>query len=168
MTRLVILSLVAALTLPATTQRESAAAPLRADRIVIEKSARRLTLFQRGREVKRYRVSLGATPEGAKECQGDNKTPEGSYVIASRNSQSRFHRSLRVSYPNSGDRARSAKLRCSPGGDIMIHGLPNGHSAPDAAYQAVDWTAGCVALTDAEIEEVWKAVRDGTPVEIRP
>ena len=138
-----------------------------ANKIVIHKSSRRLELYSDGKLVKSYKVSLGPAPEGAKTCEGDGKTPEGVYRIVGRNSKSAFHRSLRVSYPNEQDRARSAKLGCRTGGDIMIHGLPNGYGWIGAGHLAKDWTAGCIAVTDAEIEEIWNAVADGTLVEIQ-
>ena len=138
-----------------------------ADKVVIHKSVRQLELYSAGKLLKSYKVSLGPTPLGAKACEGDGKTPEGAYRIVNRNSRSSFHKSLRVSYPNQQDRARAAKLGCSPGGDIMIHGLPNGYGWVGAGHRAKDWTAGCIAVTDAEIEEIWNAVPDGTIVEIR-
>ena len=137
-----------------------------ADRILIVKSTRTMTLF-RGRKVfKTYKVALGSVPAGPKRIQGDHKTPEGNYTIASRNERSQFHRALRISYPSAADRARARQLRASPGGDIMIHGLPNGFD--DARYRQTDWTDGCIAVTNAEIEEIWRLVPVGTRVEIRP
>jgi len=113
-------------------------------------------------------VALGQGGLAPKQRAGDGRTPEGRYVIDSRNSASAYHRSLHISYPNPEDRKRAAKLGVSPGGDIMIHGLPNGKGFIGSAHRAYDWTLGCVAVTDAEIEEIWKLVPDGTPVEIRP
>ena len=139
-----------------------------ADRILIEKSARRLTLSRRGRPVKAYLVAPGPEPIGPKRCQGDNRTPEGSYRIDYRNPNSAFHRSLHITYPNAADPAQSRKLRCSPGGDIMIHGLPNGQGWIGSRHRLADWTAGCIAVTNEEIEEIWNAVPDGTAVEIQP
>ena len=141
---------------------------LSADRILVEKSARRLTLYRQSRPVKVYLVALGPEPFGPKRCQGDNRTPEGTYRIDYRNPNSAFHRSLHITYPNAADRAQSSKLRCSPGGDIMIHGLPNGQGEIGARHRLVDWTAGCIAVTNEEIEEIWNAIPDGTEVEIRP
>jgi murein L,D-transpeptidase YafK len=144
------------------------AASLRADKILIEKAHRRLTLYWQGRPVKSYRVSLGGAPVGRKQCRGDNRTPEGLYRIDARNAGSAYHRSLHVTYPNAEDRANAQRLGCHPGGDIMIHGLPNGEGGNAAAYAGVDWTLGCIAVNDQEIEEIWKAVPNGTAVEIRP
>jgi murein L,D-transpeptidase YafK len=99
---------------------------------------------------------------------GDRRTPEGLFYIEDRNPNSRFHLSLRISYPDAAHRARAEALGVSPGGDIMIHGLPNGQGKIGAAHRAYDWTNGCVALTDEEIEELWNTVPIGTPVEIKP
>jgi len=139
-----------------------------ADRVVVEKGARRLTLLHGNKELKTYAVALGGQPQGAKTCQGDNRTPEGAYVIDSRNLGSRFHRSLHVSYPNARDREAARKARCNPGGDIMVHGLPNGYGWLGRSHRLRDWTAGCIAVTNDEIEEIWQLVPNGTPIEIRP
>jgi murein L,D-transpeptidase YafK len=139
-----------------------------ADKLVLKKDARRLTLFADGKPVKSYRVALGFSPEGKKRCQGDGKTPEGDYVIDYRNPNSTCHLSLHVSYPAAADRSAAAELGCDPGGDIMIHGLPNGYGFVGAAQRLIDWTAGCVAVTDAEMDELWRAVRVGTPITILP
>ena len=139
-----------------------------ADRILIEKKERRLTLFSKGEPLKTYKIALGGNPIGPKERQGDNKTPEGTYVIDSRNKDSRYHLSLRLSYPNEKDRKRARELGVSPGGDIMIHGIKNGFSWVGDLHAGVDWTKGCIAVTDEEIEEIDKLVPNGTVVEIRP
>ena len=139
-----------------------------ADRILIEKSARRLTLISQGEVLKSYKIALGGDPIGPKERQGDNKTPEGTYVIDGRNRDSRFHLSLRISYPNERDKKRAKELGVSTGGDIMIHGIKNGFSSVGDAHAEVDWTKGCIAVTDQEIEEIDKLVPNGTIVEIRP
>ena len=139
-----------------------------ADHVLIEKGARRLTLFAHGRPLKVYAVVLGRHPEGPKREEGDDRTPEGDYTIDGRNPDSAFHLSLHVSYPNALDRERAEQLGVPPGGDIMIHGQPNGDGWIGAIHRTGDWTRGCVAVTDAEIEEIWRLVPDGTPVEIRP
>lgn len=141
---------------------------LQADRIVILKSERTLTLLRQGKVLKSYKVALGPSPAGPKTRQGDNKTPEGLYTIDSRNAHSQFHLALHISYPNAGDRARAARLKVNPGGDIMIHGLPPDYAYLGALHRKVDWTAGCIAVTDAEIEEIWKMAPIGTVVEIKP
>ncbi|MEI2645148.1 MAG: L,D-transpeptidase family protein [Candidatus Competibacter sp.] len=139
-----------------------------ADWILVEKKARRLTLLRNGKPLKSYEIALGREPEGPKRFQGDNKTPEGVYQINFRNKNSEFHRALRISYPSPQDSAFAAKQKRSPGGDIMIHGLPNGMGWLEAGHRLRDWTAGCIAVTNTEIEEIWRTVPDGTPIEIRP
>jgi murein L,D-transpeptidase YafK len=146
----------------------SHAAPVRADRVLIQKSARQLSLLRNGKVLRAYRVSLGPNPTGAKDRAGDGRTPEGIYRIDSRNAYSKYHLSLHVSYPNSADRLRASRLHVSPGGEIMIHGTPNRWRGLAFAFANTDWTAGCIAVSDAEIEEIWKLVPDGTVVEIRP
>ncbi|MRR07224.1 MAG: tetratricopeptide repeat protein [Deltaproteobacteria bacterium] len=139
-----------------------------ADRILIEKKARRLTLLSKGEVLKTYKIALGGNPIGPKEMQGDNKTPEGTYVIFSRNKNSRYHQSLSISYPNERDKQRAKELGVSPGGDIMIHGMKNGFSWVGDAHTEVDWTQGCIAVTNEEIEEICTLAPNGTVVEIRP
>jgi len=139
-----------------------------ADRILIEKGDRRLTLIAQGTALKTYQIALGGNPIGPKERQGDNKTPEGTYVIDSRNKDSRYHLSLHISYPNENDKKRAKQLGVSPGGDIMIHGIKNGFSWAGDLHTEVDWTKGCIAVTDEEIEEIEALVPNGTIVEIRP
>ena len=139
-----------------------------ADKILIEKQARRLMLISKGEVLKTYKIALGGTPNGPKERQGDNKTPEGTYFIDARNKDSRYHLSLHVSYPNERDKKRARELGVSPGGNIMIHGIKNGFSWVGDSHTEVDWTKGCIAVTDEEIEEIEKAAPNGTIVEIRP
>jgi murein L,D-transpeptidase YafK len=139
-----------------------------ADSIVVEKSAHRLSLFQRGRPVRTYLVALGQQPVGDKVRIGDLRTPEGTFTIEARNPASRYHRSLRISYPDSAHRARARALGVSPGGDIMIHGLPARQAYVGAAHRDFDWTEGCIAVTNAEIEEIWGAVPVGTRIHIKP
>jgi L,D-peptidoglycan transpeptidase YkuD (ErfK/YbiS/YcfS/YnhG family) len=138
------------------------------DRILIEKKERRLTLLSKGEAVKVYRIALGGNPVGPKERQGDNKTPEGIYVIDSRNKDSQYHLSLHISYPNDRDKKRAKELGVSPGGNIMIHGIKNGFSWVGDAHADIDWTKGCIAVTDEEIEEIARTAPTGTVVEIRP
>lgn len=139
-----------------------------ADRVVIDKSARTLTLFRGRRRLKTYLVALGRNPVGKKRQAGDGRTPEGRYRIDFRKPDSAFHRALHLSYPNAADRREARRYGVAPGGDIMIHGLPNGKGSIGQAHRAQDWTEGCIALTDEEIEEIWRAVPDGTAVEIKP
>jgi murein L,D-transpeptidase YafK len=139
-----------------------------ADKILIEKKERRLILISKGEVLKTYMIALGGNPNGPKERQGDNKTPEGTYVIDSRNKDSRYHLSLHISYPNERDKKRAKELGVSPGGNIMIHGIKNGFSSMGDLHTEYDWTKGCIAVTDEEIEEIEKLVPNGTIVEIRP
>lgn len=139
-----------------------------ADRILIEKSKRTMTLLSDGKVLKTYKIALGGNPNGPKERQGDNKTPEGVYIIDSRNRDSRYHLSLHISYPNEKDIKRARALGVAPGGNIMIHGIKNGYSWIGDNHSAFDWTNGCIAVTDKEIEEIDKLVPNGTTVEIRP
>jgi len=138
------------------------------DKILIEKKQRRLMLISRGEVLKTYKIALGESPNGPKERHGDNKTPEGTYQIDSRNKDSRYHLSLHISYPNERDKKRANALGVSPGGDIMIHGIKNGFSRVGAFQSETDWTQGCIAVTDEEIDEIGKLTRNGTIVEIRP
>ncbi len=136
------------------------------DRIVIEKSARRMTLLQDGQILRSYVIALGFTPEGDKLREGDGRTPEGLFRIDRRNDRSAYHLSLGLDYPQQNDRDRAAAAGENPGGDIMIHGQPN--VLPDTLALTGDWTAGCIALTNDEIREIWQVTPIGTPVEIRP
>jgi len=139
-----------------------------ADKILIEKKERRLMLLSRGEVLKTYKIALGGNPIGPKERRGDNKTPEGTYIVDSRNKDSGYHLSLHISYPNEKDKKRARELGVSPGGDIMIHGIKNGFSWVGDSHTEVDWTKGCIAVTDEEIEEIDKLAPNGTIVEIRP
>ena len=150
---------------------EPAPAPLpplsgQIDRILIEKSARRLTVYRDGDALRSYTVALGFAPEGDKERQGDGKTPEGLFRIDRRNADSRFHLSLGIDYPQREDVIRASAGGYAPGGDIFIHGQPNAFFGK--ATLRHDWTAGCIAVADAEIEELWRITPIGTPVDIRP
>lgn len=136
------------------------------ERILIEKAARRMTLWQEGRVVRTYAVTLGFSPVGDKARQGDGRTPEGEFRIDRRNDGSRYHLSLGLDYPQALHRAAAAAAGIDPGGDIMIHGQPN--ALPEGLQLAGDWTAGCIALSDAEMDEVWAATDAATVVEIVP
>lgn len=138
------------------------------DKILIEKGQRRLTLLSKGKALKTYKIALGGNPDGPKEMQGDNKTPEGTYFIESRNKGSQYHLSMRISYPNEKDKKRAKQRGVSPGGDIMIHGMKKDLAWVGDLHTQRDWTQGCIAVTDREIEEIERLVPDGTTVEIRP
>lgn len=137
-----------------------------ADRLIVEKSARRMQMVVDGEVVREYRIALGFAPLGDKERQGDGRTPEGVFRIDRRNSASAYHLSLGLDYPQAEDRARAAAAGYDPGGDIMIHGQPN--KLPDAMVITGDWTAGCIAVSNAEIREIWAATDANTLVEVRP
>jgi hypothetical protein len=143
-------------------------APTVADSIVVYKRERTLTLFYRGVPVRSYFVALGSKPVGDKVQAGDHRTPEGLFRINAHNPASKYHLALRISYPDDAHRARAAALGVDPGGDIMIHGLSPEYSAVGKQHLQNDWTNGCVALSNQEIEEIWRAVPDGTPVQIKP
>ncbi len=144
------------------------APPAYADSIVVYKRERTLVLFNRGVPIRSYFIALGSKPVGDKERAGDQKTPEGLFYINAHNPASKFHLALRISYPSDAHRARAAALGVDPGGDIMIHGLPKEFSEAGKKHLQNDWTNGCVALSNQEIEEIWRAVPDGTPVQIKP
>lgn len=138
------------------------------DKIVIKKGQRQLLLMNRGHVVKEYKIALGRNPEGHKQCEGDNRTPEGLYTVDWKTDKSQYHMALHVSYPSRADRDSARKQGCSPGGDIMIHGLPRNLGWLGGLHRLVDWTRGCIAVTNAEIEEIFGLVRVGTPIQINP
>jgi murein L,D-transpeptidase YafK len=146
----------------------AAAAPSQADKIIILKSAHSMTLLNGGKVLKTYKVALGSVPVGPKRVEGDHKTPEGDYLIDAKNAHSQFHLSLHISYPSAADQQRARNLGARPGGAIMIHGLAAPFAYLGPLHRQTDWTDGCVAVTNAEIEEIWKLVPVGTRVEIRP
>ena len=137
------------------------------DRILVEKSERKLSILRDGKVLKTYRVALGRNPIGRKEQEGDMKTPEGIYTIDYRNPQSDYHLALHISYPSAEETTRAAQRGVNAGFDIMIHGLPNGRGWMGGAHRQKDWTAGCIAVTDQEIEELYRVTPDGTTIEIR-
>src|SRR5208282_1183305 len=139
-----------------------------ADRVVVYKGERKLVLLSQGKELRSYKVALGGEPLGPKTRQGDHRTPEGLYILDSRNPNSHFYKAFHISYPNAQDIATAKKLGVSPGGEIMLHGLPKEYAWVGKAHTLHDWTDGCVAVTDDEMDEIWKLVRVGTPIEIKP
>lgn len=136
------------------------------DLIRVDKSEHSMTVFRKGLPVREFRVALGRGDPGPKRQQGDGRVPEGSYRITAHNPNSAFHLSLRIGYPTAEQIAAAARLGVKPGGDIMIHGLPNDRGWIGSRHTSVDWTEGCVAVTNREMDWLYKAVRDGTPVEI--
>jgi murein L,D-transpeptidase YafK len=149
--------------------RPGTATPLpTADSILVIKHDHTLTLERAGQSIKQYRVALGRGGLGTKQIAGDNKVPEGTYRIVSRNPRSAFYRALRVGYPTPQQTAAAHARGVDPGGDIMIHGIRNGLGWLGPTQRFIDWTKGCIAVTDPEMDEIWEAVPDGTPTEIRP
>lgn len=138
------------------------------DSLVVTKSNHELQVFSKGKPVKNYYISLGKQPLGSKEIEGDNKTPEGKYFIYDKNPNSDYHKNLGVSYPDSLDVLKAAKMGKSAGGDIKIHGLKNGMGFIGKFQRWCNWTAGCMAVTNTEIDELYDAVKIGTPIEIKP
>lgn len=136
------------------------------DHILIEKQARQMTVFRDGQALRTYPIALGFQPLGDKLRQGDGRTPEGRFRIDRRNAGSAFHLSLGLDYPHPDDRARAAAGGYDPGGDIFIHGQPN--ALPGGLTLSGDWTAGCVAVSNADMQELWRVTQIGTEVEIRP
>lgn len=137
------------------------------DHVVLVKTKHELLLLSGDHVVKSYRVALGRGGLAPKRRQGDGRTPEGLYRIDYRNPASKFHLALHISYPQTADEQRAQRLGISPGGDIMIHGLGREFSWVGSRHLLSDWTEGCIAVTDSEIEEIWELVPDGTPVEVR-
>lgn len=144
-----------------------ASGQVQADRVLVIKSRNQLVLYNHGEILKRYRVSLGRKP-GAKGCSGDFKTPEGHYIIDSRNPKSEFYKSLHISYPNETDAEKARKLGRDPGGGVSIHGLPKGLEKLGKAPAYYNWTKGCIAVSNPEMDEIWQLVPDGTPIDIVP
>lgn len=138
------------------------------DRITVYKARRELHLQNGAQILKTYKVALGGNPVGPKEVEGDKKTPEGTYKIIAHNPKSQFYKSLRISYPNESDIKRAAQLKKSAGSDIMIHGLGTGFGVLGSTHRLRDWTLGCIAVTNEEIDEIYASVQDGTRIDIEP
>jgi murein L,D-transpeptidase YafK len=142
-----------------------------ADKVVVYKSARTMMLLDEfGTPYKTYKIALGGNPVGPKQCEGDMKTPEGQYFIETRNPNSKYHLSLKISYPNENDLQQAQAMNLPPGGDIFIHGVPNHADGLDAFMYKFkpQWTQGCIAVANRDIEQIWSLVGDGTPIEIMP
>jgi len=140
----------------------------RIDSLVVNKSDRSMTAYANGKLVRTYIIALGRSPEGDKQVQGDMRTPEGLYTIDSKNPNSGYHKNLGVSYPTAEDRKEAKALGKSPGGDIKVHGLPNGKGHIGKLHRLNDWTYGCIAVTDEEVDELYGAVEIGSPILIKP
>lgn len=140
----------------------------KADAVLVIKSKNRLYLMNNGERIASYYATFGQNPKGHKQRQGDERTPEGHYVLDYKNPNSKFHKSIHISYPNAKDRANARRLEVDPGGDIMIHGQANGYGWAWPLVQLFPWTDGCIALTNRDMDKVWEAISPGTPIEIRP
>ena len=140
----------------------------KADAVLVIKSEKRLYLLQRGEPFMALPVTFGGQPKGHKQVLGDQRTPEGHYWLDYKNINSKFYKSIHVSYPNADDKAKAQELGQSPGGEIMIHGQTNGWEWAAPIVQLFSWTDGCIALTNEDMDVVWAAVDAGTPIEIRP
>src|SRR5690606_24476260 len=139
-----------------------------ADEVLVVKSERQLYLLKAGEVLREFTVPLGLRPVGPKEREGDFRTPEGRYVLESRNPSSDYFLSIKVSYPNAEDRARAKALGVDPGGQIMIHGLPNNPRRDEKSYLGWDWTDGCIAVSNSDMIDIWLMTQVSTPIEIRP
>lgn len=163
---LYLLTAVAILALPSS--HDPAFAGETADSVLVIKSKKRLYLIRDDEVYASYHVVFGANPKGHKQQQGDQRTPEGNYTLGYKNANSSFYKSIHISYPNSQDRIQAREQGVSPGGDIMIHGQPNGWAWISPFSRFVNWTDGCIALSNRDMDAVWEAVKSGTPIEIRP
>lgn len=139
-----------------------------ADQVIVRKASRVLELRRQGELIKSYSVSLGGDPIGHKEREGDSRTPEGKYRLDSRKAKSDYHLAIHISYPSKEDKRRAERGRHSPGGAIMIHGRPNWMGALEYQFRGQDWTDGCIAVSNVDMEEIWQSVADGTPITILP
>lgn len=160
--------LVIALVLHLVSTVSASAGELKADRVLVKKSERKLYLINKGRVIREYPISLGLNPLGDKQQQGDKRTPEGIYILKHRNPQSKYYKSILWSYPNEQDRREAEARGVDPGGNLAIHGLPARSKEEEWDYIERDWTDGCIAVTNDEMEEIWNLVDDGTPIEILP
>lgn len=158
------------LSLSATALATTAPAPSgqAVDKVLVVKSERKLHLLSRGETLKSYRISLGKQPAGAKQYEGDLRTPEGLYWIDWRKPSEKYQLSLHISYPNARDLAAAQQKGMRPGGMIMIHGTPLDEEYPEWFFHTLDWTEGCIAMKNADMREVWGLVKDGTLIEIKP
>lgn len=150
------------------TEQDAASAPLLADRVVVHKAERRMYLMHGATVLRSYRVALGLNPVGPKEQEGDSRTPEGHYQLTRRNPRSEYFLSIQVSYPNDKDLQRARRNRLTPGGAIMIHGLPNDLRREPGYYEKRDWTDGCIAVSDSDMLEIWLMTPQDTPIDILP
>ena len=139
-----------------------------ADFVLVVKSESRLYLMREGQEVASFKVAFGSNPQGHKQQQGDERTPEGRYTLDYKNANSAYYKSIHISYPNAKDRENARKRGVDPGGHIMVHGQRNGYEVFSVFAQLFNWTNGCIALSNRDMDVVWQTVNPGTPIEIRP
>lgn len=139
-----------------------------ADSVLVDKSERKLYLIRDGVKYREFRVAFGPRPRGHKLHVGDERTPEGQYILDFKYEDSDFYKAIHISYPNEEDVRRAAEHGVDPGGSIMIHGMPNNATLPPNLIQKFNWTDGCIAVTNEEMDEIWRRVEPGTPIEIRP
>jgi murein L,D-transpeptidase YafK len=139
-----------------------------ADRVVVEKGARKLHLMRDGEPLRTFRIALGIRPVGDKEKEGDFRTPEGTYLLDARNPNSEYFLSMHISYPDGRDYREARERGLDPGGAIMIHGQPNNPTRSEAYYRTQDWTNGCIAVSNSDMIDIWLMTPDNTPIEIRP
>jgi len=140
----------------------------KADMVIVNKSESKLYLAKNGKILKQYHIALGANPRGHKQQKGDERTPEGKYILDYKKKDSSFYKAIHISYPNESDKNRARKLGLNPGGQIMIHGQKNGFGWLSFISQRFNWTDGCIAVSNSAMDEIWEAVDVGTPIEIRP
>ena len=139
-----------------------------ATEVIVYKEERIMILMSGDREIARYDIVLGGNPEGHKQQEGDQRTPEGEYVLDYKKADSAYYKAIHISYPNERDKANAQKMGVNPGGFIMIHGQKNGFEWAELIAQQLDWTEGCIAVKNAEMDEIWEAVDAGTPIAIHP
>lgn len=140
----------------------------KADSVMVKKSESKLYLIKNDKIIKEYHVVFGANPKGHKQKEGDERTPEGIYVLDFKNSNSAFYKSIHISYPNEEDKKQAKSHKVNPGGNIVIHGQKNGLGWLSRVSQRINWTDGCIAVTNKEMDEIWQMVDVGTPIEIKP
>lgn len=138
------------------------------DEVRVHKNERKLMLLADGKVVQTFHIALGRNPVGPKQKMGDKKTPEGRYVLDYKKADSAYYKAIHISYPSAEDIARAQRSKVNPGGMVMIHGQKNGYQRYETFTQRHDWTDGCIALTNEDMDTVWKAVAPGTPIEILP
>ena len=146
----------------------SASSMEKADLVVVKKSLRLMTLFANGKTIKTYHIAMGDNPKSHKTKEGDEKTPEGRYILDYKKSDSAFYKAIHISYPNEADILAAKAKGVNPGGYIMIHGQDPESNINPLERQKYNWTNGCIAVTNKEMDELWKAIDSGTPIEIWP